>query len=340
MVKATGIRRALYAVVSILLVIGAATFFIGNYFVDFALVPGKGGQDRVVQSAEPSPSEGPQSIPAAKAAAIQATKEQERRAADRWAASLGELAKDVQVEADDGVVLKGHQWLQARAVPQWAVVVHGYQSDESEAFVVGRHFYERGYNVLTMDLRAHGRSGGDFIGMGVLDSRDLLVWLDDLVRSHPEAQIVLHGTSMGGATVLMTGALDMPPNVKAIISDSAYTSVWDIFGSELRARFGLPPFPVLNMAETMARVRAGYTFHDPSPLRAVGHIEVPLLLVHGNADDFVPVAMAHQLAEAAPADRTDLLIIDQAGHSDGKYADPDAYYRTMTSFLNEKAGMP
>lgn len=340
MVKSHRKRRRLYlslGLISVLL--AASTYFIGNYFVDFALVPQSGGQDRVVQADDSANSDGPQAIPQAKAAAIQATKNQERHAADQWAASFTDLKKDVQITAKDEKILKGHQFLQKQADPRWAVVVHGYQADESEAYVVGRHFYEQGYNVLTMDLRAHGRSQGDFIGMGVLDSQDLRLWIANLVQTYPEAQIVLHGTSMGGATVLMTGALDLPPNVKAIISDCAYTSVWDIFQSELKLRFGLPAFPVLNMAEIMASLRAGYNFHDPSPLKAVSQIKVPLLLIHGNADDFVPVTMAHQLDKAAPDALTQLVIIDQAGHGDAKYADPDIYYQTLTTFLKDKAKM-
>ena len=61
---------------------------------------------------------------------------------------------------------------------------------------------------------------------------------------------------MGAATVLMASGEELPNNVKAIIEDSGYTSVWDIFASEAKARFNLPEFPVLNMFEIVANYRA------------------------------------------------------------------------------------
>ncbi|PJH64195.1 alpha/beta hydrolase, partial [Salmonella enterica] len=111
-------------------------------------------------------------------------------------------------------------------------LVHGYQSNEQETFTIGRQFYEEGYNVLTISLRAHGGSEGKYIGMGYLDKNDLLAWTHYLVNKYPESNIFYHGTSMGGATVLMAAGMELTNNVKAVVSDCAYTSIWEIFASE------------------------------------------------------------------------------------------------------------
>lgn len=120
------------------------------------------------------------------------------------------------------------------------------------------HYSEEGYNVLIPYMRATGESEGEYIGMGWLDKDDLQCWINKIIEQNNNANIVLHGSSMGAATVLMASGDDLPSNVKAIIEDSGYTSVWDIFASEAKVRFGLPEFPVLNMFEIVANFRAKY----------------------------------------------------------------------------------
>ena len=129
----------------------------------------------------------------------------------------------------------------------WVIVLHGYRSNPESVISVGRHFSDKGYNVLIPYMRATGESEGEYIGMGWLDKDDLKCWIDLIIKQNNNANIVLHGSSMGAATVLMASGDEIPNNVKAIIEDSGYTSVWDIFASEAKARFNLPAFPVLNM---------------------------------------------------------------------------------------------
>ena len=88
---------------------------------------------------------------------------------------------------------------------------------------------EQGWNVLLPDMRTHGESEGKYIGMGWLDRLDVLKWIDLIRERDEQAQIILHGVSMGGATVMMTSGEALPENVRAVIDDCGYTSVWDIF---------------------------------------------------------------------------------------------------------------
>ena len=75
------------------------------------------------------------------------------------------------------------------------------------------------------DARAHGKSEGEYIGFGVLDRFDAKKWIDYAIERFGEnVNIFLHGESMGGATVLMAGGLNLPKNVKGIISDCPITS--------------------------------------------------------------------------------------------------------------------
>ena len=156
-------------------------------------------------------------------------------------------AERVEVVSDDGLTLVGEMYRRDGS-HKWLLGFHGYTSSRAGFRDIAAFYAARGFNVLLPDLRAHGESEGKYIGMGWLDRKDALKWIDLIVETDPEAEIVLHGVSMGGATVMMTAGEALPDNVKGIVEDCGYTSVWDIFADELDYLFGLPTFPLLNTA--------------------------------------------------------------------------------------------
>ena len=194
-------------------------------------------------------------------------------------------------------------------------------------------YYEAGYQVIAPDLRACGESEGDYVGMGWLDRKDVLQWIDYIIEQDPEAKIVVHGISMGAATTMMTAGESTPDNVKAFVEDCGYTSVWDIFSSELQLRFGLPEFPILYTASGVARLRAGYSFTEASALAQVARCEKPMLFIHGTADDFIPYEMMDTLYNAKPGDNKAELTAEGAGHGEAMYALGDSYWDTVFDFI-------
>ncbi len=188
--------------------------------------------------------------------------------------------------------------------------------------------------MLIRRMRACADSDGEFVGMGWLDKDDLKCWINLIITENPNAKIILHGSSMGAATVLMASGDELPTNVKAIIADSGYTSVWDIFASEAKARFGLPSFPVLNMFQVVAKVRAGYNIKKASALEQVKNSKTPILFIHGDKDDFVPESMCESLYNSANCIK-DKLIISGAGHTDSKYKEPETYYNKIFEFIDK-----
>ena len=149
-----------------------------------------------------------------------------------------------------------------------------------------------------------------------MDRKDVLQWIDYIIEQDPEAKIVVHGISMGAATTMMTAGESTPDNVKAFVEDCGYTSVWDIFSSELQLRFGLPEFPILYTASGVARLRAGYSFTEASALAQVARCEKPMLFIHGTADDFIPYEMMDTLYNAKPGDNKAELTAEGAGHGE------------------------
>lgn len=240
----------------------------------------------------------------------------------------------VEIASFDGLKLRGH-YLPADVQSHRAVVLaHGYNGQGEDMAAFAREYHAAGYHVLMPDARGHGHSEGRYIGFGWHERKDYARWIDELVRRMgPDAQIVLHGISMGGATVLMTSGEPLPPQVRCIVSDCAYSSVKDILSYQLRRMYKLPPFPLLPLTSLVCRIRAGYFFGEASVVRQVSKAEKPILFIHGGSDSFVPTAMVHKLHEAAaPADKP-LLIVPGAQHGTAYTTDPEAYKGELLAFL-------
>ncbi len=218
--------------------------------------------------------------------------------------------------------------------PKWAIVVHGYTSKAANMTRYVRNFYEQGYNVLAPDLRGHGDSEGEYIGMGWHDRLDLIQWIDEVIEQDPNAEIVLFGVSMGGATVMMASGEELPSNVKVIVEDSGYSSVSEVFTYQLDDLFGLPEFPIINAASTVANFRAGYDLYEASAVKQVAKSTTPMLFIHGDADTFVPYEMLDKVYEAATVDK-EKLVIAEAGHADSEKVNPELYWSTVWGFVGK-----
>lgn len=263
---------------------------------------------------------------------IEENREEEKQLANQWTNTIKN--EKVEITANDGITLKGTEYIKDEQINDWVIVLHGYRSNPESVISIGRHFSENGYNVLIPYMRATGESEGEYIGMGWLDKDDLKCWIDLIIKQNNNSNIILHGSSMGAATVLMASGDELPSNVKAIIEDSGYTSVWDIFESEAKARFNLPAFPVLNMFEIVANFRAKYNIKEASALEQVKKATVPILFIHGDNDDFVPEYMCEKLYEGANC-KKDKLIIHGAGHTESRYKEPETYYNKIFDFLDD-----
>lgn len=216
---------------------------------------------------------------------------------------------------------------------RWAIVIHGYRSNHLGMLNYAQRYHEAGYQVLAPDLRACGTSEGEYVGMGWPDRLDMLRWIDWILAKDPEASIVLHGVSMGGATVMMTSGEATPDAVRAFVEDCGYTSVWDIFASELDLRFHLPAVPVLSSASLIAKLRAGFDFGEADSVKQVAKCNKPMLFIHGDQDNFVPFSMLQKVYDAKPGDNKKMVAVPGAGHGLAATVMGDEYWTTVFDFL-------
>lgn len=173
--------------------------------------------------------------------------------------------------------------------------------------------------------------------MGIKESDDLIIWLNSIITDDPDAEIVVHGTSMGAATSLMaSGKANFPSQVIAVIADCSYSSIWGVFSSELHYRFQLNEFPFLHMAGIVAIPKVGINLMsaEGDVTAYVKESITPTLFIHGTADDFVPPPMVYDLYDAMNDVEKDLFIVEGAGHADSEFVDPDLYFETVFEFVD------
>ena len=246
---------------------------------------------------------------------------------------LAQAYRDVHITSHDGLKLHA-TYFPGADEKRIVICFHGYTSEGMKDYIALSDYYlHRGYGMLLVDERAHGKSEGDHIGFGCLDRQDALRWIDWVVKQCGEnVQILLHGTSMGGATVLMASGLSLPSQVKGIISDCAFTSPKEVFTHVLHSMYHIPAFPVIQIADIMNRKSAGYGMDECNAAREVRKATVPILMIHGDADTFVPVWMCEKIYENCASKKTK-LIVKGAAHAESYYKDTKAYEQALDTFI-------
>lgn len=319
-------KKWLMGMSAFLIMIIVAFLCIGNYFFNYALVRKNGEIAAAEMSAYSSIYE------YEKKDRIDLNRKIQKEKTSSWLNSISK--KEINIQSNDKLQLFASEFKLSNESNKWIILVHGYTSEQSSIYDIARHYSDKGYNVLTPDLRAHGLSEGKYVGMGWLDRNDLLLWIDYLLKNYRNSEIILHGVSMGAATVMMASGENLPTNVKLIVEDCGYTSVWDIFSFKLKLRFNLSTFPVLNAASFITNVRAGYNYKEASSIDQIKKSVTPILFIHGNADEFVPVNMAYKLYDNANINK-ELIIVDGAGHAESRLADEELYYGSIFSFIDK-----
>ncbi|ACA41712.1 alpha/beta hydrolase [Lysinibacillus sp. fkY74-1] len=308
--------KLLVALITILLalIIGAG-FFAGNYFYNLALNP---------DTDKTAVLDAPHNL-------IDSNSDEarEKEAREQW---FNKHSEEKSIPSFDSLKLHAYSIQNSHPTDKWAIIFHGYSSDGTQMTKYAKQFYDMGYHVLIPDARGHGQSEGDYIGMGWHDRFDVISWIDDIVNMNEDAEIVLFGVSMGGATVMMASGEDLPSNVKAIIEDCGYSSVWDEFSYQLQAIFHLPSFPIMQFSSVVTKLKAGYTLAEASAVDQVAKSKTPMLFIHGDNDTFVPSTMLDDVYEAANVPKQKLMV-EGAGHGGAESLAGELYWETIQQFL-------
>lgn len=262
--------------------------------------------------------------------------EKQRQLAETEAEGFWNKGKEIEVKSHDGLKLLGRIFQSSSPNKKWVVCVHDYRSDgKTDMFYIGKKYAEAGFNVLIPDLRAHGKSEGEIIGMGWLDRLDLIIWINYILQMQPDANIILHGSSMGASAIMMASGEKLPPAVRGFILDSGFVSVYAEFRYMLSKLTFLPKKMIMRHANRYAKKYAGYSLKQASATRQLGSNHLPVLIIHGEEDQFVPVSAAYTIQNAT-AGENDLFLIPEAQHLEAAVKDPTKYWTVVFSFIEQR----
>ncbi|MBQ0125805.1 MAG: alpha/beta hydrolase [Clostridiales bacterium] len=244
-------------------------------------------------------------------------------------------AEDLFITSFDG--LKLHARLMTPENPIGTLILfHGYRSAPVNDFPdFSEWVFDKGYRLLFVDERSGEMSEGRYIGMGVLESRDAVKWAELIAARFESSPIFLQGVSMGASTVLMAMGHDLPVEVKGVIADCGFTSPKEIFESVVKDSMKLPPQPIVDIMGFFIKHIAKYDI-NVSTVDAIKKSTLPLVLIHGEADDFVPHFMSEKNYAAAkeqPTRDVTFISVPGARHAESYLVDTPKCRDTVSEFL-------
>lgn len=252
--------------------------------------------------------------------------------AQAWLAA--HTAEHVGLTSYDGLGLSALYVPAAAERPKGVCVLfHGYRSLATVDFALEVEFlHDLGYRLLVPYQRSHGESQGKYITFGAKERFDCRDWAKYAAARFPGEDIFLMGISMGAATVLLSLGTDLPENVKGAVADCGFTSPWEIVRHVAKRDFHLPAFPLLHLLDLACRGIAGFSLKEADTRKALGKSRLPVLFLHGAADDFVPVAMSEENYRACRGEKS-LYLVPGAGHAQSYAADTPGCQERIGAFL-------
>lgn len=193
--------------------------------------------------------------------------------------------------------------------------------------------HRSGFAILAIDLRGHGQSSDARFSFGLNEHRDVLGAVDFLrADGYAPGHIGLHGVSMGGASVLLAAAAE--PAVGAVVTDCAFAEIESVIRDSWHERTGLPQ-AVIPGARLLGRVWLGYDILGSRPVDQVPRIAPrKLLILHGGADQLVPISHGHRLHAAVPG--SEIVVFPDIRHAALYHKQPAEYLKQVSTFLHRE----
>lgn len=214
------------------------------------------------------------------------------------------------------------------------ILFHGYRSTSTRDFSTAVRMYnDLGLNVLLCDQRSHGKSEGRLITFGVKESRDVLSWIEYANGKFKAENIILGGMSMGATTVLLSTEYSLPEIVKGIIADCGFSSPYEIIKIVGKNFFKVNATLILPIFNLLTLLFGKFSIYKSNTLTAVEKSNVPILLIHGENDTFVPCDMSERLYEKYK-DKCRLVLVPKASHGVSYFVDTEKVEKELESFLN------
>lgn len=256
---------------------------------------------------------------------------------EEWARQTRSLPhEEFAITSFDGLPLHGKFYEFVPGAPI-EIMFHGYRGSAERDLPGGvQRCFKVGRSALVVDQRCSGKSGGHVITFGIHEHRDCLAWVGFAVKHFgPDAKLILTGISMGASTVLMAAGNPLPSNVIGILADCGFNSAKDIIRKVIR-QTGLPPKLSYPFVKLGARIYGGFDLEETTAEEAMKVCTLPVILFHGEDDDFVPCQMSRINFDACAA-RKRLVTVPGAGHGLSYAIAPEMYLTALREFFGPEA---
>jgi hypothetical protein len=216
-------------------------------------------------------------------------------------------------------------------VSKTVIIAHGITATLYHGVKYLWPYRKRGFNVLLVEHRNHGRSGGTTTTYGYYEKHDIKAWVDYVKARNGEAELVgTHGESMGAAIVLQHAAIDR--RVAFVVADCPYASAKEEFAYRLKAEYRLPGWILIPLASWITKLRSGFGYGEASPIESIRELTIPVFLIHGSADTYIPPEASIKLYRAKPQPKK-LWLAPDARHAGSWATHPEAYDAHIGEFL-------
>ena len=214
------------------------------------------------------------------------------------------------------------------------ILCHGITVNINYSVKYIKPFYNRGFSIFMYDHRNHGLSGGDYTSMGYFEKFDLKTCANYIFNKlGDDISLGVLGESMGAATVLQYCAIDK--RIDFCIEDCGYSDVFDLFRHRLKEDYKINFIPLLYIADILMKFKYSWNFKSASPITFIKGIDIPILFIHGDKDDYVPTYMVYDLFNSKTTGIRDMYIAKDAKHADALISDPNKYDAVIGSFLDK-----
>jgi pimeloyl-ACP methyl ester carboxylesterase len=227
-------------------------------------------------------------------------------------------------------------WLPAREPSgRTVVLLHGFADAKVGAIAWAPMLIDLNLNVLAIDLRAHGESGGSHVTAGFHERHDIDVVIDQLKSQRLAATttLYLYGVSLGSAVAIATAALR--DDVAGVVLDSPFADYRDAMRVHA-ALIGAPGGLVVSLAARFAEWTTQADFARVRPADRIATSRCPVLVLAGTLDPFVPIVAMQQAVAAAPAGSR-LVTMDGIGHLAGLRDATSTYTEAVQTFLDARS---
>ena len=231
----------------------------------------------------------------------------------------------------DGYVIHGDYSLNNKK--KFVIMMHGHISNREGLVKYAYAFYRLGYSLVFYDHRSHGENVRGIVTMGYKEHLDALEIIKQVKeRFGQDIELGLFGTSMGGATALLTAC--ERDDLSFVVADSAFASLEELTKSFIEIHHS-PMFPILGLTNYFIKKRYHFSFKDVSPMEALkNNKNVPVLFIQGEEDELVFPRNAKKLYNNCVSNK-ELVYFPKSGHCHSVIVDKNRYYKVIEDFINK-----